>query len=289
MLGAQQITPPAIPMPESRHHPAGDITINPIGVVRSRITALDKMPPAGVPADICVHPKFRPALQDIQSNTHIVVLAWLDMADRGTLQTLGRRVTSDRQPRGVFGLRSSNRPNPIGLTSARLLAVEGDLVRLDRLDFVDGTPVIDIKRYSPGWDSIFSARTDREMRPPAQWPKGEPAEMLLVCIHFHGETCPGSALAVRAVCYATERWQIGRMHPDLTVTVGDDGCVADGLQALTGATFGSGRLHFASSSAFSLTYQGERITFLPQETSPAIEDTLRARLSDLFQVTINST
>lgn len=268
--------------------PADDIKITPIGVVSSPITDLEKMPATGVPADIRVHPQFRPALDDTESNTHLVVLAWLDQTDRGKLQTRGQRVRTVQQPRGVFGLRSSSRPNPIGLTATRLLSVKDGTLRLHRLDFVDGTPVIDIKRYSPGWDSIFSARTDRELRPPAQWPKGEPAEMLLVGAHFHGETCPGLAIAIRAVCFATDRWQIGRMHPDLTVTVGDHGCIADGLQALTGATFGAGRLHFASGAAFSLTYQGERITFLPHDVLHAVDDTLRARHSDLYRVSVGN-
>ena len=155
-------------MSDRSDQPAGNITITQIGVVRSTIREFDEMPPAGVPASIYVLPQFRPALVDIQSNTHLIILVWLDRADREKLQTLGQRVSTDRQPRGVFGLRSSSRPNPIGLTAARLLSVEGDLLRLERLDFVDGTPVIDIKRYSPGWDSIFSARTDRDLRPPKQ-------------------------------------------------------------------------------------------------------------------------
>ncbi len=268
--------------------PAGRIAINPIGIVRSPVRELDQMPPNGVPADIRVFSQYRPALADIQSNTHLIVLAWLDQADRDTLQTLGRRVSSHRQPRGVFGLRSSSRPNPIGLTSARLLSVEGETLRLERLDFVDGTPVIDIKRYSPGWDSIFSARTDRELRPPAQWPSGEPAEMLLLCAHFQGETCPGLALAVRAVCYATERWQIGRMHPDLIVTVGDDGRIADGLQAITGATFGSGRLRYLSGSTFACTYRRERLTFQPKHGPAELEDIMTARLADLFDITTSA-
>lgn len=279
------MTPAAIPMPEPLDHPAGPISITPIGVVRSPISELGQMPPAGVQAVIRIHPQFRPALVDIQSNTHLLVLAWLHKADREKLQTLGQRVRTDNQPRGVFGLRSSSRPNPIGLTTARLLSVEGDALRLDRLDFVDGTPVIDIKRYSPGWDSIFSARTDRELRPPHQWSESEPAEMLLIGAHFHGENCPGLALAIRAVCHATELWQIGRMHPDLIVTVGDDGCTADSLQALTGATFGAGRLRYLSGSSFTCTYRRESITFHPKGRLSVVEDIMSARHTNLFEIT----
>ena len=275
-------------MSDRSDQPAGNITITQIGVVRSTIREFDEMPPAGVPASIYVLPQFRPALVDIQSNTHLIILAWLDRADREKLQTLGQRVSTDRQPRGVFGLRSSSRPNPIGLTAARLLSVEGDLLRLERLDFVDGTPVIDIKRYSPGWDSIFSARTDRDLRPPKQWSKDEPADMFLMGTHFHGERCGGLALAIRALSYVTERWQIGRMHPEMIVTVGDDGCVADSLQALTGATFGSGRLRYMPGTTFCLRNGSERITFRPTSRPLALEDVWSARCEDLFEISISA-
>ena len=275
-------------MSDRSDQPAGSIEIAQIGVVRSTIRELDEMPPAGAPASIYVLPQFRPALVDIQSNTHLIILAWLDRADREKLQTLGQRVSTDRQPRGVFGLRSSSRPNPIGLTAARLLSVEGDLLRLERLDFVDGTPVIDIKRYSPGWDSIFSARTDRDLRPPKQWSKDEPADMFLMGAHFHGERCVGLALAIRALSYVTERWQIGRMHPKMIVTVGDDGCVADSLQALTGATFGSGRLRYLSGTTFSLSNRREYITFAPRGRLSTVEDISKAQYADLFDVSIDT-
>ena len=112
--------------------------------------------------------------------------------------------------------------------------------------------------------------------------------MLLICAHFHGETCPGLALAVRAVCYATERWRIGRMHPDLIVTVGGDGCIADGLQALTGATFGAARLRYQPGNTFACTYSRERLTFQPKHGPAEVEDIMTAQHTDLFDITTSA-
>jgi tRNA-Thr(GGU) m(6)t(6)A37 methyltransferase TsaA len=50
-----------------------------------------------------------------------------------------------RPQRGVFALRSPNRPNPIGITEVELLAIEGNILTVRGLDALDGTPVLDLK------------------------------------------------------------------------------------------------------------------------------------------------
>ncbi|KAK9275664.1 hypothetical protein L1049_022931 [Liquidambar formosana] len=55
---------------------------------------------------------------------------------------------------GVFATRSPHRPSPIGLTVAKVEAVEGHMVLLSGVDLVDGTPVLDVKPYLPYCDSI---------------------------------------------------------------------------------------------------------------------------------------
>jgi tRNA-Thr(GGU) m(6)t(6)A37 methyltransferase TsaA len=62
---------------------------------------------------------------------------------------------------GVFACRSPHRPNPIGLTLARLKRVEGDTLHLEGIDLVNGTPVLDVKPYIPA--------CDRPARPRLGW------------------------------------------------------------------------------------------------------------------------
>jgi tRNA-Thr(GGU) m(6)t(6)A37 methyltransferase TsaA len=50
-----------------------------------------------------------------------------------------------RLKRGVFFLRSPNRPNPIGITEVKLLAIDGNVLTVIGLDALDGTPVLDLK------------------------------------------------------------------------------------------------------------------------------------------------
>ena len=259
--------------------------IRPIGVVRSPVSDGRSMPINGVPAAVEVYEEFAPALAEIESNTHVWVIAWLHEAG-STLQTRGRHARPGGEGRGVFGLRHAGRPNPLGLTAARLLGVEGRRLQLDRLDFLDGTPVVDLKRYSPGWDSLFSARTYYETLPRTdENPTALAEDLYLAAVHFHGEACVGAALAARMLAHVMRAWAVAAYDPALRVTVGRDGCLADGLQAASGATLGSGRLHVSDDASIRFTHGWRRMQLRPRPQLPLQPDAiLGAPESSLFAV-----
>ncbi len=62
------------------------------------------------------------------------------------------------EPRGVFATRAPSRPNPIGLSIVRLLRVDGCTLHLGNIDILDGTPLLDVKPYVPGFDRPARAR-----------------------------------------------------------------------------------------------------------------------------------
>jgi tRNA-Thr(GGU) m(6)t(6)A37 methyltransferase TsaA len=122
--------------------------VTPVGWVRSALTALAAAPrqadEGAGPADLVVLPGFRDALKGLRPGDEIHVLTWLHLADRRTLAVHPRN-DPDRPLAGVFATRSADRPNPIGLHDATVVEVDGLTVRVDRLEAVDGTPVLDIK------------------------------------------------------------------------------------------------------------------------------------------------
>jgi tRNA (Thr-GGU) A37 N-methylase len=65
----------------------------------------------------------------------------------------------DREARGVFATRAPTRPNPIGLSVVRLRSVEANLLQIENVDIVDGTPLLDIKPYAPQFDHYAVERT----------------------------------------------------------------------------------------------------------------------------------
>ena len=89
-------------------------------------------------------PAISPALAGLVPGARIIVLTWFDRADRDVLRTRPRG-DPNRAEQGVFTTRSPDRPNPIGLHEVTVLAVDGARVRVDGMDALDQTPILDIK------------------------------------------------------------------------------------------------------------------------------------------------
>ena len=67
------------------------------------------------------------------------------------------RGRDDMPEAGIFAQRAKHRPNPIGVTAVRVVARDGTVLRVQGLDAIDGTPVIDIKPYVPAFDRVDGA------------------------------------------------------------------------------------------------------------------------------------
>ena len=122
--------------------------LTPIGVIRSTLTSLEDAPrqgDEGAPdAWLEVGPAFARALDGLRAGDEVLLITWLDRADRTVLDTHPRNDPS--LPRlGVFATRSPDRPNPLGLHRVTIRAVDGTRLRVGPLEAIDGTPVVDIK------------------------------------------------------------------------------------------------------------------------------------------------
>ena len=123
-------------------------SLHPIGHVESGLTDLDaapRQPDEGAPeAWLALEARYARALDGVTAGTDVLLLTWLDRADRDTLAVHPRDDVS-RPLAGVFATRSPDRPNPIGLHEVHILAISGTRVRVRNLEAVDGTPILDIK------------------------------------------------------------------------------------------------------------------------------------------------
>jgi len=119
-----------------------------IGRVSSPLTdraAAPKQGDEGAPeATLEIAPEFEPGLRGLGVGDEVLVLTWLDRADRDVLTAYPRGDRS-RSETGVFATRSPDRPNPIGLHRIRIVAVDGPRLRVEDLEAIDGTPVLDLK------------------------------------------------------------------------------------------------------------------------------------------------
>ncbi|MCL5960140.1 MAG: tRNA (N6-threonylcarbamoyladenosine(37)-N6)-methyltransferase TrmO [Chloroflexi bacterium] len=263
-----------------------DIVLSPIGVVRSTVSALSEMPRRGAPASIEVFPHYVDGLLKIEGNSHIMVIGWLHQSDRSLLRV--NRLSTDGfvSRKGVFACRAPVRPNPLGITTARLLKVNGGLLCVDELDMIDGTPVLDIKPHAPGFDAVFSARSVRDIYwAPYRDPVRTRESMVDEAENFHGERCAGLALGVQMMYHAMRTFQVAEKNAGLVVTVGRNGCVADTLQALSGATFGNGRLEVSADPLFRLSYRNRELVFsLKERSGESLEKILTQEVDSLFEI-----
>lgn len=122
--------------------------LRPIGVVRSRLAALDAAPlqgDEGAPeAWLEIDDPVVPALAGIRAGDELVILTWLHLGRRDVVQ-VHPRGRLDAPLTGVFATRSPDRPNPIGLHTVSVLEVAATRLRVAPLEAIDGTPIVDIK------------------------------------------------------------------------------------------------------------------------------------------------
>ncbi len=117
--------------------------INPVGIVRKTNTSVS----------IEIFNEYTDALLGLDGFSHIVVLFWFDQndtADKRRVLQVHPRKDPHNPLTGVFATHSPQRPNLIGLTVCKIISIHGDIIEIEDIDALDGSPVIDIKCYIPG-------------------------------------------------------------------------------------------------------------------------------------------
>jgi tRNA-Thr(GGU) m(6)t(6)A37 methyltransferase TsaA len=141
--------------------PLEPVTFTPIGVIRTPFSELAGMPvqavgASGIQGTIELDPAYAEGLADLDGFSHLHLLYHLH------LMTGPARLTvvpyMDTVPHGLFATRSPARPNPIGLSTVRLVGIEGSTIRIQDVDILDGTPLLDMKPYVPQLDDRAEPR-----------------------------------------------------------------------------------------------------------------------------------
>ena len=122
--------------------------VHPVGRVESPLVDRDLAPrqgDEGTPdAWLVFDPAVRQGIANITVGSEVIVLTWLDRAQRDVLAVHPRG--NENQPlTGVFSTRSPDRPNPIGLHTVQVLNIDDLRIRVRNLEALDGTPIVDVK------------------------------------------------------------------------------------------------------------------------------------------------
>jgi tRNA-Thr(GGU) m(6)t(6)A37 methyltransferase TsaA len=129
--------------------------LKPIGIVHSPFKSRDDIPvaksrdPQGfedVLGEVEVFKDFEPGLTDIDGFSHLLIIFIFHKSGE---RRLFAHPPFDGKRRGIFATRSPHRPNPIGMTVVKLEGREGNILKISGLDMLEGTPVLDIKPYTP--------------------------------------------------------------------------------------------------------------------------------------------
>jgi len=131
-----------------------NIRYKPIGVIHSPFkepkgTPIQPAGAKGIEGTVEIFPEYAEGLKDIEGFSHIILLYHFHLS-RGAALIV--KPYMDSEAHGVFAMRGPSRPNPLGMSVVRLVRVEGNTLHIQDVDIVDGTPLLDIKPYVPGFD-----------------------------------------------------------------------------------------------------------------------------------------
>jgi tRNA (adenine37-N6)-methyltransferase len=140
-------------MPNYKNTPP-PVTLPPIGVIhsphtREKETPIQPVYAEGIKGTVEVFPKYAEGLRDIEGFSHIYLLYHFHKAE--PIRLIVKPYLEDVF-HGVFATRTPHRPNPIGFSVVRLIKREGNILHVQDVDILDGTPLLDIKPYISRFD-----------------------------------------------------------------------------------------------------------------------------------------
>jgi tRNA-Thr(GGU) m(6)t(6)A37 methyltransferase TsaA len=132
-----------------------EITYTPIGIIHSPFeepkgTPIQPTGAGGVEGWVEVFPEYADGLKDLDGFSHIILIYHFHLARSPSLIV---KPFMDDQAHGIFAIRAPSRPNPIGISVVRLVGIEDNVLHIQDVDIVDGTPLLDIKPYVPDFDA----------------------------------------------------------------------------------------------------------------------------------------
>ena len=137
-----------------------DISLKGLGTVRNGIKQRPESGWEKIVSEIVVDSRLTEALDGLEEFSHIIVIYWMHQVP--ALDKVPTKVhprgRQDLPLVGLFATRAPYRLNPIGETTVRLLERRDNILKVEGLDAIDGTPVIDIKPYIPGLDAVTEAK-----------------------------------------------------------------------------------------------------------------------------------
>ena len=227
-----------------------------------------------------IYEEYKDALLGIEENDYLDIIFYFHKSDE--------KLQSDTKTypgvlRGVFASRSPKRPNLIGVSTVKLIERKGNMLTVQGFDAINGSPVLDIKNCDT---SMFAHEYDNnpvhqnklktapriDIRNEIHSNRSE--SLMIKAAQMHGHYCPGLAMGVMAATHAMNKLEAeSDGMEDLLAITETNNCFSDGVQFVTGCTFGNNALIFKDlgKTAFTLTKRdGEGIRIFSKPESQEI-------------------
>jgi tRNA-Thr(GGU) m(6)t(6)A37 methyltransferase TsaA len=148
------------------------ICFRPIGVIHTPFKTLKGIPIQSLMSEtnghIEIFPEYQPGLKDLSGFSHIYCLYYFDMVKLPV--PLQSKPFLANELKGVFAIRTPFRPNPIGISILQILEISENIISVNHVDILDGTPILDLKPYVAQFDNVITTKVG--------WLKGKIKKML---------------------------------------------------------------------------------------------------------------
>jgi len=132
------------------------IIYNAIGTIHTNYHDIEGTPiqpssAQGSKGEIEVFKDFEDGLKDLECFSHIILIYHLHLSKGFSLEVIP---FLDTVKRGLFSTRAPRRPNPIGISVVKLIKIKNNILEIENIDVIDGTPLLDIKPFVSEMDGI---------------------------------------------------------------------------------------------------------------------------------------
>ncbi len=138
-----------------------DYMFKPIGIIRTPHVETSQTPiqpvfAKGIPGTVEVFPEYVDGLMDLDKFSHLYLLYYFNRAKETKLKV---KPYLEDELHGIFATRAPHRPNKIGISVVKLLKIEKNILHIEDVDILNGTPLLDIKPYIARFDTRDEVRS----------------------------------------------------------------------------------------------------------------------------------
>ena len=111
-----------------------------------------------VVSDLVINEEYKDALYGLEDYSHLIVIYWMHEVKTCDIRHVPQGKVGEVPEVGIFACRCPQRPNPIGISVVKILGIKNNIITVKGLDAIRDTQILDIKPYTPQYDSVADAR-----------------------------------------------------------------------------------------------------------------------------------